>query len=502
MKKLIQLSILITCIFFLVQGVSGQQFNKKIIGYFTSWSVYVRDYHIADIPADKINYINYAFANIDNATGKIILGDSYADIDKFYPGDNWHVDSLRGNFHQLQILKANYPHIKTLISVGGWTWSTYFSNIALTPQSRETFAISCVDFIQKYEFDGIDIDWEYPVSEGLGTNIYRPEDKQNFTLLLSELRSRLDQAGNYLLTIAAPSSPIIMDNIEIDSIHQYLDWINVMTYDFHGPWGGTADTVTNFNTPLFVVPADPTPQPYYSSFNVSAAIQTYINFGVPPEKLNTGLAFYGRGYSSVQNINNGLFTTYSGPANTGTWENGVFDYWDLEQNYIDMNGYVSYWNNDAKAPWIYNPNTQTMISYDDTLSIELKVNYIKSSNLGGAMCWELSGDKNSVLLNKLCQTLNDTTTTYIDENNWTENSSQGQIYIYPNPLNTTAILEFPNPGKKTYSVTLINISGKTVRSYNSITDNKIIIEKGNLPGGIYFIELKGNKIFRDKIIIE
>ena len=480
----------------LVQSSYGQQFNKNIIGYFTSWSVYVRDYHVPDIPADKINYINYAFANIDNTTGTIILGDAYADIDKFYPGDSWDPDSLRGSFHQLQILKANNPHLKTFISIGGWTWSTYFSDIALTQQSRETFAESCVEFIQEYEFDGVDIDWEYPVSGGLESNIYRPEDKQNFTLLLAELRNQLDNAGDYLLTIAAPSSPLIQDNIEIDLIHQYLDWINIMTYDFHGPWSGVSDPVTNFNSPLYMVEDDPTPEPYYSSFNMSAAVQGYFNQGVPLDKLNASLAFYGRGFGGVPNVNNGLFQTYTGPASGGTWEAGVFDYWDLAQNYIDLNGYVSYWNDEAKVPWIYNPNTQKMISYDNSQSMEIKVNYIKSMDLGGTMFWEFSGDRYGVLLNTVYETINSTTSTIENQNNWNE------LSIYPNPLNTSATITYPNSENKVYNLTLTNINGKTVRKINHITDNKIVIEKGSLPSGIYFIELKGDKIHRGKIIVE
>ncbi|MBI9038382.1 MAG: T9SS type A sorting domain-containing protein [Bacteroidales bacterium] len=409
MRRAILLSLGILILFSFSQNSNGQQFNKKIIGYYTSWSIYARNYHVPDIPADKINYINYAFANIDNSTGTIKLGDYYADVDKWYPGDSWEPGALRGCFHQLQILKANNPHLKTLISIGGWTWSTYFSNIALTQESREIFASSCVEFIQQYEFDGVDLDWEYPVSGGLGSNIYRPEDKENFTLLLAELRSQLDQAGDYLLTIAAPSSPFIQENIEIDQIHQYLDWINIMTYDLHGPWCGAPDPVTNFNTPLYMVADDPTPEPYHSTFNLSAAVEAYLNQGVPSGKVHASLAFYGRGFGGVPNVNNGLFASYTGPANAGTWEDGVFDYWDLAQNYIDMSGYVSYWNEEAKVPWLYNPNTQNMISYDNPQSMEIKVNYIKSVNLGGVMFWEFSGDKYGTLLNAVYEEVNNTT---------------------------------------------------------------------------------------------
>ena len=389
-----------------VRNAQTQDFDRNVIGYFTSWAVYVRDYHVPDIPADKINYINYAFANINPATGTVVLGDSYADIDRWYPGDSWEPGSLRGSFRRLQILKEEYPHLKTLISVGGWTWSTYFSDIALTDESRQLFATSCVDFIQEYGFDGVDLDWEYPVSGGLPGNIYRPEDKENYTLLLAELRTQLDQAGDYLLTIAAPASPMNRENYELDQIHQYLDWINVMTYDFHGPWGDPeADPVTNFNTPLFVPADDPLVEPYHSSFNLSAVVEGYLAAAVPRAKLNTGLAFYGRGFGVVPDENNGLYANYSGPSNAGTWENGVFDYWDLEQNYIDLNGYSAYWHDEAKVPWIYNSNTQIMVSYDSPQSIEEKVNYINSIDLGGVMFWEFSADRQGVLLDVVYETI-------------------------------------------------------------------------------------------------
>ncbi|NQS98430.1 MAG: T9SS type A sorting domain-containing protein [candidate division Zixibacteria bacterium] len=381
----------------------SQPTEKRIIGYFTSWSVYVRDYHVPDIPADMISQINYAFANIDNSAGTIILGDEYADTQKWYPGDSWHPDSLRGSFHQLQIIKANYPYVKTLISVGGWTWSTYFSNVALTEESRHIFAQSCMEFITEYTFDGVDIDWEYPVSGGLPTNITRPEDRENFTFLLEELREQLDSletanGQEYLLTIAAPANPEIIANIEVEVIHQYLDWINIMTYDFHGPWMGPPDLVTNFNSPLYIVPEDPTPEPYHSSFNLDAAVSAYLSYDVPEGKLHPGLAFYGRGFGSVANYNNGLYADYNGPCWQGTWEAGVFDYWDIAANYQDVNGYTSYWNDDAKVPWVFNPNTGVMISYDNPASIWEKGIYINQQNLAGAMFWEFSADRDSVLL--------------------------------------------------------------------------------------------------------
>ena len=391
---------------FISENSRAQVLERNIIGYYTSWSIYVRDYHVPDIPADEITHINYAFANISNSAGTIVLGDWYADIDRYYPGDSWEPDSLRGCFHQLLILKAQNPELKTFISVGGWTWSVYFSNIALTEQSRRIFAISCAEFVDQYGFDGVDIDWEYPVGGGEPGNIYRPEDKENYTLLLAEIRDQLDSLEiennqEYLLTIAAPASLMIIENLEVDLIHQYLDWINIMSYDFHGPWGHVQDSLTNFNTPLFISPENPVPEPYYSSFNLNAAVEAYIALGVPLEKINPGLAFYGRGFGNVVNNNNGLFVDYQGPAPVGTWENGVFDFWDLKQNYIDLNGYTSFRHEYAQVPWIFNPSAQIMISYDDSLSISRKGEYIDSVGLGGVMLWEFSGDRNGVLLSSI-----------------------------------------------------------------------------------------------------
>ncbi len=386
------------------------EFPKNIIGYYTSWSVYARDFHVPDIPAEKINFINYAFANINPSTGTIMLGDPYADIDKFYDGDCWEEGCLRGSFHQLQLLKDSYPHVKTLISVGGWTWSTYFSDVAMTEESREVFAQSCVDFILEYDFDGIDLDWEYPVEGGHGGNHHHPDDGIHLTLLLQRIREILNEqeeitGRTYYLTIASSGNPVMMDHLELEAISEVLDWINIMSYAFHGPWSGEGDPVTNFNSPLYLVGEAPPPEPYHSEFNLSTSVQNYIERGVPKDKLHAGLAFYGRAYGGVLGGENGLYSSYEGPAGDGTWENGVFDFWDLYTNYIDLNGYSKYWHNEAKVPWLYNPSTEIMVSYDDEESIFLKTQYIIDENIGGAMFWEFSGDKNGALLNIVYETI-------------------------------------------------------------------------------------------------
>ncbi len=225
-----------------------------MIAYYPGWATYDRNYQVADIDAEKVTHINYAFANIAN--GEVVVGDVYADTDKAFPGDCWEPGCKRGNFNQLNKLKQKHPHLKTLISVGGWTWSNNFSDVALTDASRTKFADSAVRFIREWGFDGVDLDWEYPVEGGLVDG--RPEDKRNFTLLLKKVRQKLDEAGKqdgkeYLLTIASGANPNYVKNTELDQVQAQLDWINIMTYDFHGGW----ENVSGNNAPLYFDPIDP-----------------------------------------------------------------------------------------------------------------------------------------------------------------------------------------------------------------------------------------------------
>jgi chitinase len=366
---------------------SAQEPTYRIIGYYTSWSIYARSYFVTDIPADKLTHINYAFANVSEA-GECIVGDEWADTQYRYPGDPTDAPFL-GNFRQLNVLKEQYPHLKTLISVGGWTWSEHFSDAALTAESRAKFARSCVALMKQYGFDGLDIDWEYPVTVGINPALGRPEDKENFTLLLAELRAQLDAQGeqdgglHYLLTIAAPAGPGQYRHLQLDQIHPYLDWINVMAYDFHGGW----DTTTNFNAPLYAAADDPNPDD--ASLNADAAMQAYLAAGIPADKLVMGVPFYGRGWSGVPDIQDGLFQPAAGVPD-GTWEPGAFDYHDLEANYLPT--FTRYWHAEAKVPWLYNADQQIMISYDDPESLGIKAAYVKSEGLGGIMFWELSSD--------------------------------------------------------------------------------------------------------------
>jgi chitinase len=375
--------------------------GKRVVAYFTEWSVYQRNYHVRDIPAARLTHVNYAFARIVN--GECAPCDAYAAVDKFYPGDKWDAGFVRGSFHQLQLLRQKRPHLRALISVGGWTLSGPFSDVALTEQSRQKFGRSCVAFLLKYGFDGVDIDWEYPVGGGPEGNKTRPEDRRNYTLLLAELRRQLDARGkadgkHYLLTVAAPAGPAVYANLELGRIHRHLDWLNLMTYDFHGGWSPR----TNLHAPLFASSTDPTKdEAVRTRFNVDAAVKAYLRAGVPADKLVVGVPFYGRGWGGVRDVNHGLYQPRAAALPRGTWEPGVWDYKDLAANYVGKKG-RRFWHEEARAPWLFDDRAGLMISYEDPQSCRLKGEYVRRHGLGGVMCWELSlDDRDSSLLRAL-----------------------------------------------------------------------------------------------------
>lgn len=349
--------------------------EKKMVGYYAAWSKY-SGFTPSKIDSTKFTHINYAFANI-GSDHKIALG--YPDIDV-------------ANIKELNQLKKINANLKTIISVGGWSWSKRFSDVALTQASRDIFANSVLDFLVKYDFDGIDIDWEYPVSGGLSTNSKRPDDKKNFTLLLKHLRENLNKQGaidgkEYVLSFAGAAGSWYLKNIELMEINNYVDHAYVMTYDIHGSW----EPYTNFNAPLFVT--DPL-NPY--KISVDSTINDWLKTGFPKEKLIMGVPFYGFVYQGVGPLNQGLYQPYSAIASVS--------YANIVSNYLNAPGFTNYFNLGAKVPYLYNGST--FITYEDEQSMVEKANYITHKELGGVMIWEISQDPKSILTNSLHQALN------------------------------------------------------------------------------------------------
>jgi chitinase len=382
-----------------------------IIAYFPEWvdrSHYYPKDLIASGSAGKLTIINYAFGipMPDPATGDILCGvenptAAYAQV---YPADlsvsglpdDPH-QPLRGLFNQFKQLKAKYPHLKIVVSLGGWTGSGYFSPACRTPQAREKFVAQCIDFfiqgnLPEHEgaggpgagagvFDGIDLDWEYPAGHGLPTNQSSPEDSANYTLLCAEFRRQFAAIGrpDLLLTMAGAGPVSLAKQYNLAETHPYFDIIAIMSYDFVGVW----HPVTGHHTNLFSSDFDPAPADRRSS--ADAAVKAYRDlFSVPPEKIAIGAAFYGKAWTEV------------GPENHGLYQKGKFldhgggSYRRLKTRLKE--GFIRYWDDSACAPWLYNPDTGTYITYDDEVSIAKKAQYVKEWGLGGVMFWEITED--------------------------------------------------------------------------------------------------------------
>lgn len=345
-----------------------------VIGYYPSWALYRSpSFKPSDIDARLVTHINYAFAKVTK-DGTIELVDSWADVE--YRSDWNSTKPYWGHFRALSDLKKSHPYIKTLISIGGWTLSDTFSELADSAHTRANFAQNAVQFCKQYDFDGVDIDWEYP---GFSEHGGHPKDKQNYTLLLEELAMRLQPEG-LLLTIAAPAGSFHYKNIEVEKIHHYVDWINLMTYDLHGPWQDGDNKVTNHQAALF------SPKEANSTLCITACVDYYLSKGVPSKKLVLGMPLYGRVYSNAK----GLYQPYKGAGSGTTQEAGIRFFYDIKKNLLPR--LTPHWDSDAQASYLYDPQTEEFITFDNEQALKTKCHYIKEMELGGAMVWELGQD--------------------------------------------------------------------------------------------------------------
>jgi chitinase len=368
--------------------------DYKKVGYFIQWGIYDRKYYVKNLDtsgqAARLTHINYAFGNVD-ATGRCASGDAWADYQRPVSAQE-SVDGvadvagqpLAGNFNQLRKLKAKYPKLRVLISLGGWSWSKYFSDAASTDATRKTFVSSCVDtFLSTGVFDGVDLDWEWPGSAGNAGNVIRPDDKQNFTLLVKEFRRQLDQLGaparkHYDLTAFLPAAPAKIDaGFEANKIFKYLDFGTVQGYDMHGTW----ETLTNHQSALF----EPAGQPVQPDFTVAGALSVWGARDAPRQQLVMGLPYYSQGWTGVTNANNGLFQPSTGPA-PGVFGPGVEDY----KTVATLKGFTLHRELRAGFAWLFDGTT--FWTYDDPLVIVQKMLYVRLRGYGGAMVWSLDGD--------------------------------------------------------------------------------------------------------------
>ncbi|GJJ11377.1 hypothetical protein Clacol_005609 [Clathrus columnatus] len=362
-------------------------------------------FNVPDISWDKYTHMTYAFATTTSDVSEL---------------------SITSQDEQVmpQLVQAAHKHnVSVSISVGGWTGSQYFSTAVATPQNRTQFVNTLANFVEKWGFDGIDFDWEYPNHQGIGCNIISDNDTPNFLALLQELRST-SRTSQLILSAATSLTPFAdasgNPSTDVSGFADVLDFIEMMNYDVWGPWSSAVGP----NAPLNDTCAAPANQ----QGSAVSGVRAWTEAGIPPHKIVLGVASYGHSFSvTPQNaIQNGKLVPYpsfsaSNQPAGDAWDDqpgtdvcgnfegagGNFDFWGLiAGGFLTAEGKPAsgiYYRFDdcSQTAYVYNPKTQVQVSFDDMRSAEAKGRYITETRLRGFSTWEAGGDSKDLLLDAI-----------------------------------------------------------------------------------------------------
>jgi GH18 family chitinase len=487
---------------------------KEVVGYYPNWQWYDRNKLVnpQSIDYSKYSILNYAFFK-PQADGTITILDPWADKNLLLGPINWAVAPAGydtaydfGNpayhipGHQFSAI-CHQHGVKFLPSIGGWTLSDNFPNIAADPQKRAQFAQSCVQLIQTFGFDGIDLDWEYP---GYADHNGTPQDAANFTLLLQAIRSAIDNYGQsinkpMLLTIAVGAAADRMDDVQWNAIEPLVDIINVMSYDFFGTW----DAVSNHNSPLYAPSAgDP-------EFNLHSSIDRLVNtYGVAPNKITAGIAFYGRSSKTIGAA--GLHVPINGQADMITFQ--VDEGTPLYYNVLNQSSlFTAHWDDNAKVPYMTgNGSLNTFVSYENERSVGLKAEYIVDQALRGAIIWEITGDyvetapgSGVISGTPLADTLNAVFCNYQGAGNTNSIPADAAhfdpIRIYPVPASNELFVITDLTSAEV--LTVLNVQGAVIEQFES-SMGIVNIPLANYTNGTYFVQIEtSHGILRSKFVV-
>lgn len=343
---LICILLFITCV-----TIAQPKPAKKIsvIGYYAGDAEQVNAY-----PVEKLTHIIFSFCHLK--------------------GNELAVDNKKDTLtiRRLVTLKKRNPSLKVILSLGGWGGCEMCSPVFSTDQGRMEFAKSVKRLNDYFKTDGIDLDWEYPAIEGFPGHAFKAEDKQNFTLLVEALRKQLG-AEPEVSFAAGGFTKFLQESIEWKQVVPLVDKINLMTYDLVN---GNS-TVTGHHTPLYSTPGQ--------IESTDHAVRYLDSIGVPKNKLIIGAAIYARIFDVSQNANNGLYQQ-------GKF-NKYVSFKKLNKDSLQNDGFTSFWDDAAKAPYMYSSAKKQFITFDDARSMMLKTKYAADNNLGGIMFWQLGDDQ-------------------------------------------------------------------------------------------------------------
>ncbi|XP_050091877.1 chitotriosidase-1-like [Anopheles aquasalis] len=340
--------------------------GKKVFAYVGTWAAYRQgrgEFNTSHIDPTLCDYLLYAFFGV-TVSGEVEIKDPWLDLE----------DSGRGNIRRFNELKRVNRSLKTLASFGGATFPAYkFSQVAASSNLRSRFASNARRFCQEHDFDGIDIDWEFPTSG----------DRSNFVQLLAALSSELHSAGLILTVAVGPTESRASESYDIGGIARHVDFINLMAYDYNGSW----DSYTGHNAPLYAGPSD---QGFQKQLNIDHSVQHWLRQGAPAGKLMLGVPACGRTFKLANAYNHDLRDTAEAPGNPGSYTNnaGTLAYYEVLENL--QNGFTRARDHTQKVPYAY--SGRQWMSYDDPESIADKCNYAVNRNLGGVMMWSIDMD--------------------------------------------------------------------------------------------------------------
>ncbi|MCK6264345.1 chitinase [Vibrio sp. ZSDE26] len=423
--------------------------NTVVGTYFVEWGIYGREYTVDNIPADNLTHILYGFIPIcgPNESVKSVGGNSYNALKTACQGvndyevvihDPWaafqksfaqagheYSTPIKGNYAMMMALKQRNPALKIIPSIGGWTLSDPFFDFT-TKANRDTFVASVKKFLKTWKFyDGVDIDWEFPGGGGAAADLGDPiNDGPAYIALMAELRAMLDglqaETGRtYELTSAIGVGYDKIEDVDYADAVQYMDYIFAMTYDFYGGWNNVPGHQTALYCGSFMRPGqcdgsgvDAEGVPYKGpAYTADNGIQLLLSQGVPANKLVVGTAMYGRGWEGVTpdtltDPNDPMTGTgtgkLTGTTEQGVWEDGVIDYKGIKTHMLGashtgVNGFEYGYDEQAQAPWVWNPTSGTLITFDDDKSVKAKGAYVRSLGLAGLFSWEIDADNGDIL---------------------------------------------------------------------------------------------------------
>lgn len=505
LKKKLTLKQLL-CVLFLVNCLTPVKAQpcKEIVGYYPNWQWYDRAKLVQpnSIAYSKYSVINYCFFKPETS-GLISNTDAWADENLLQGQINWSTTPTSYYPNTSIIDLAHNAGTKVMVSIGGWTLSDNFPTIAASTSLRATFAGECNRLLKFYKFDGIDIDWEYP---GCATHSGTPADKQNFTIFMQQIRDSITALGQrenktYLLSACFGASATYAANIEWNNIPNILDMINVMSYDFFGAW----DCSANHNSPLYACGAGD------DSFNLDSAFTMLTQqYAVPANKINLGVAFYGRSQTGA--------TALYQPTNCGS-DNVTFSadlgtplYYNIVSQ---MALFDYYWDNAAAVPYLLGKSSGsasgTFVSYDNKKSVGMKASYVKNKNARGVIIWEITGDyletspgsgaiAGTPLIDTLNQVFCSSVTTGIEQ----PEENLVNVNVFPNPSSEQLTLTGNFSGEQIL-VCLYDLSGREISCAAAVIQekNKAVFSVKNIPNGFYMLQIKqqGGSSFKNVSIL-